>query len=125
MEDYYRSMANIQNAAMAREADRHAAQVALPSLLSGGATWLALKRAIHDLVGRAPKDHDVLILIGDVAVMEAEFIEPHSFLFHGINQDGHRTVIVAHYTQVWARVIYRPKQGPSRVITGFTNEPSA
>ena len=116
---------HLEAAKTARQAEAHAAQVALPSLLSGDATWFALKRAVDDLVGHAPQDHDVLILVGDVAVLEAEFIEPHTFLFHGVNQDGHRTGIVAHYTQVVARIIYRPKQGPTRVVTGFAPTASA
>ena len=120
MDDILDTFNQLEAAKFARQADAHEAQVALPSLLSGDATWFALKRAIDSLVSCAPQDHDVLILVGDVAVLEAEFIEPHTFLFHGINQDGHRTGIVVHYTQVQARIIYRPKAAPNRVITVFS-----
>ena len=60
-----------------RKAEAQTAQIALPSLLSGDATWFALKREIDRLVSSVPQDHDVLILVGDVTVLEAEFIEPH------------------------------------------------
>ena len=96
---------------------QHDAQVAMPGLLSGGASFDALKRAVHDLVSLAPKDCDVLIFVEDVAVLKARFIKPHTFLFEGIDKNGHHTAIVTHFTQLKARVIYRPKTGPSRWIT--------
>jgi hypothetical protein len=101
------------------------AQVLLPHLLSGDATWTALRMAVDDLVSRAPQDHDVLLQVFDLAVHEAQFIEPHTFLFEGIGQDGNRAGIVCHFTQVIARVVYLPQSGPNRVITGFSNAPSA
>jgi hypothetical protein len=52
-------------------------------------------------------------------VLEARYIEPHTFLFKGVGQDGNRAGIVCHFTQIVARVVYLPKRGPSRVITGF------
>lgn len=107
-----------------REHKRYAAQIALPHLLSGDATWVALKRAVEDLISRAPQDNDVLLQIFDLAVLEAQFIEPHTFLFEGTDQDGNRSGLVCHFTQVVARVVYLPKRGPSRVITGFSNAPS-
>ena len=33
--------------------------------------------------------------------------------------DGNQAGIVCHFTQLVARVVYLPKRGPSRVITGF------
>jgi hypothetical protein len=108
----------------AREAEPEATPVALASLHPGEATWFALKRTVDELAGRAPQDHDVLMLVGDVAVLEVKFIEPHTFIFQGIDQEGQRTGIVVHYTQVQARVVARPKLGLSRVITGFAAMPS-
>jgi hypothetical protein len=108
-----------------REYQRYAAQIALPKLLSGEATWLALKRAVDDLVRLAPQDHDVLVCVGDVSVHKIEFIEPHTLLFEGLDQNGHRTGLVIHFSQLNARVVYLPKRGPSRVITGFAPEQSA
>jgi hypothetical protein len=90
----------------------------------GESTWCALKRAVANLATRVPDDHDVLVLIGDVAVLEAEFNEPHTFLFCGINSDGAHTAVVAHYTQVLARIVCRPKLGLRRVMTGFVSSGS-
>jgi len=89
-------------------------------LLSGDATWLALECAVNDLVRSAPQDHDVLIQVGNVSVTKARFIKPHTFLFEGVDQDGHRTGLVMHFSQVRAHVIYLPKRGADRVITGFS-----
>jgi hypothetical protein len=106
------------------------AQIILPHLLSGEATFIAMKRAVDDLVSRAPQDHDIFILMDDFSVLEARFIEPHTFLFEGFDQDGHRAGMVCHFSQIKVRVIYRPKRDEtrivSRVIHGFNpNAPSA
>jgi hypothetical protein len=110
---------------IARQAEAHEAQVALPPLLSGDATWCALKFAVDELRRLAPDDHDVFIQVGDIAVLEARFVEPHTFLFKGINQDGHRTSIVTHFSQLHARIVYHPKRGPVRRVIGFSQDPSA
>jgi hypothetical protein len=57
-------------------------------------------------------------------VLEARYIEPHTFLFQGVGQDGNRAGIVCHFTQVVAKVVYLPRRGPSRVITGFATTSS-
>jgi len=88
-------------------------------LLSGDATWVALERAVNDLVSRAPQDHDILLQVRDISVLQAQFIKPHTFLFEGIDSDGNRTAIVMHFSQVEARVVYRPRRNSERVITGF------
>jgi hypothetical protein len=88
-------------------------------LLSGDATLAGLKSAVDHLVGTAPQDHDVLILVDDLYVLNVTFIEPHTFLFEGVNLDGHQAARVIHFSQVQVSVIYRPKLGTSRVITGF------
>jgi hypothetical protein len=108
---------------MAREAKEHAALVSLPALLSGDSTWRALQCAIEDLLKIAPEDHDVLIQVGDIAVHEAQFFAPHTLLFQGVNPDGHETCIVSHYSQLQARIVYLPKRGENRRITGFSPEP--
>jgi hypothetical protein len=114
-----------KNLAGGREYQRFAAQIALPKLLSGEAIWLALQRAVDDLVRLAPQDHDVLVCVGDVSIDKIEFIEPHTFLFKGFGQNGHRTALIIHFSQLAARIVYLPKRGPSRVITGFAPEKSA
>jgi hypothetical protein len=88
-------------------------------LLSGDATWLALQTAVHALERTAPSDCDVLLQVGELAVMEAQFLEPHAFLFGGFTTDGHRAWKVMHFTQVAMGATYLPKRGPSRVVTGF------
>ena len=103
----------------------HAAEIIRGELSSrfhsGEPTWLALKRSVDELVGRVPQDHDVLLQVSDVSVLKAEFIAPHTFFFEGINQNGHHTGMVIHFSKLDARVVYLPKRGPSRVITGFAD----
>ena len=99
-----------------------AAQEQQRRLLSGDATWQALKQAVHQLSGTAPKDHDVVLRVGDLSILEARYIEPHSFLFRGLSDDGNMSWIVIHFSQVVFRVIHRARQIPERprVITGFS-----
>src|SRR2546426_12108946 len=62
----------------------HAAEIIRQELQarshSGLFTWVALQRAIRDICRVAPEDHDVVILVDDVVVYNAEFLAPHSFL---------------------------------------------
>lgn len=90
---------------------------------SGAATWVALKCAVDDLSKIAPEDHDVMIQVGNISVVNARFIEPHSFLLEGLNQSGHRTWLVIHFTQLHASIVYLPKRVAEapRIITGFSN----
>ena len=91
-------------------------------LMSGEATFTALKEAVAYLVGTAPKDHDVVIYAFDIFVVEVRFLQPHTFLFRGFDRDRNPASVVVHYSQMAARVVYLPKRGPERVITGFAIE---
>ena len=90
--------------------------------LSGNAAFIALKQAVNEIVARAPKDNDVLVHAFNISVREISYIEPHTFLFSGFNQDGHDTSVVAHFSQVVAHIVYLPKKGPERIITGFSRQ---
>src|SRR5271154_5701770 len=90
------------------------------SLLSGRATFDALIQATQELCRLAPDDSDVMVLVGDVEVVQVRFIEPHTLSFEGFKEDGQRTWIVQHFSQLNARVVYHPKRGTSRIITGFS-----
>jgi hypothetical protein len=99
------------------------AQISMPSLLSGDPTWLALVQSVEDLTRVAPQDHDVFLVAEDIFVLKAEFLRPHSFRFEGLNQDGHRTWVIVHFSQLKARVVYLPKRDAAapRIITGFAD----
>jgi hypothetical protein len=90
--------------------------------LSGDAVFAALKKAVDDLKCAAPKDHDVLVQAFDISVVEVRYIEPHTLLLSGFNQEGNHTAVVAHFSQLVAHVVYLPKRGPERVVTGFWKE---
>ena len=95
-------------------------------LMSGHATWAAMQSAVEHLRRIAPKDHDVFVIVGNVTVFETYFLEPHTFLFEGINNDGDHTWIGLHFSQLAFAVVHRPKQKPEPVITGFCpHAPSA
>jgi hypothetical protein len=87
--------------------------------LSGESSFLALKQAVHELRRTAPEDHDVLIEAFNLFVREVQYIKPHSLLFRGVDNDGHDSVAICHFSQLVARVTYRPKRAAIRIITGF------
>lgn len=91
----------------------------LSHFLSGEAAFEALKREVDILVHLAPADHDVLIHAFGIAVRQVRFVEPHTLLFRGVNDEGHDTSVIAHFTQLVARIVYLPTQGPRRIVTGF------
>lgn len=105
----------------------HAAEVIRQELqlrfLSGERTWQALIKSVEELRRVAPQDHDVLIVTDDIRVIKADFLRPHSFRFEGFDQNGHRTGVVVHFSQLKARVVYLPRRDASvpRVITGFAD----
>src|SRR6266571_2310263 len=74
----------------------------LSHLLSGQATFDALTSAVQELSRLAPDDCDVLVQVGDIFVLKASFVEPHTFSFEGLNKDGHRTWVVIHFSQLAA-----------------------
>jgi hypothetical protein len=88
--------------------------------LSGEAAFNALQQAVDELVQSAPKNHDVLIEAFGIFVREVKYINPHTFIFCGNDDQGHETSVVCHFSQLVARVVYLPKRGKSRVITGFS-----
>jgi hypothetical protein len=89
--------------------------------LSGDAAFSALKQAVEELTRSAPEDCDVLIRAFNITVREVRYVKPHTLLFRGLTDDGHDTWVVCHFSQLVAQVVYLPKAGPSRVITGFAN----
>ena len=94
---------------------------AMRGLMSAEATFSALISAVNQLSRSAPKDHDVLIHAFGISITQVRYVQPHTFIFEGFNSEGHTTTAVCHYSQLVAHVVYIPKRGPSRVITGFSN----
>jgi hypothetical protein len=92
----------------------------LAPYLSGRSAFDALKVAVDDIASTAPQDHDVVIIAHDIFVSQVGFREPHTLIFKGVTKDGHRTGIVCHFSQLLVRVVYIPKRGPNRIITGFS-----
>jgi hypothetical protein len=88
--------------------------------MSGEAAFAALREAVNELTGCAPKDHDVLIHAFNIAVHEVRFLKPHALLFRGMDADGRVTFAVCHFSQLVAHIVYAPKQGEKRIITGFS-----
>ncbi len=86
---------------------------------SGEASFGALKQAVEEIVRLAPEDHDVLIEAFNILVAEIRYVKPHTFIFSGLNNDGHNTSVVCHYSQLLAHVVYLPKRQPERKIIGF------
>lgn len=105
-----------------RKKDAENAQIQIPQMLSGAATWIALQQSVDDLVKEVPDGHDVLLLVNGIKVETSHFLQPHTFRFDGYGDDGLKTSMVCHFSQVVARVVYAPQMGPKRIITGFGND---
>src|SRR6266478_4778992 len=82
----------------ARANTSYEAQVALPRLLSGDATFAALAQAVEDLRNSVPQDHDVLIQAFGVIVTQVRYVEPHTFVFSGFDPEGHETFVACHFS---------------------------
>ena len=82
--------------------------------------FASLKIAVDDFRTTAPDDHDTLIEFRGILVEFVQLIEPDTLVFKGFDEDGHRTHIISHFSQVVARAENRPKRGPVRIITGFS-----
>lgn len=93
-------------------------------LLSGEALFVALVTAVNELAKSAPAEHDVMIQAFGLSVTDVRFVEPHALIFHGYDDARNQSFAVAHFTQVVARVVYLPKRGPDKVLTGFAREPA-
>jgi hypothetical protein len=106
-----------------RACELYESQNVLTHPFSGAATYDALISAVQELSRIAPDDCDVFVKVGNLCVLKARFVEPHTFSFEGFNPEGHHSWMVLHFSQLRASVIYLPKRGPSRVITGFSNDP--
>jgi len=95
-------------------------------LMSGDAVFEALQRAISDLSKSAPADCDVLICAFDLTVTNVRYVEPHTFIFEGFDGESHPAFAACHFSQLVAHIIYVPKRGPERIITGFSvDKPSS
>jgi hypothetical protein len=94
-----------------------------PDIAPGGeATFVALKNSLEELRSRAPEDCDVLVQFHDISVVDVVIKKPDALIFSGLDCDGHDAFIVAHFSQVAAKIVYRKKVGPERVVTGFWRE---
>lgn len=89
-------------------------------LMSGDATYSALQDAINRILDIASKDHDVVIEAFGIFVTDVRFHSPHTFIFNGLNEKNEKTSVVVHYSQIIARIAYKPKSGAKRIITGFS-----
>lgn len=76
--------------------------------------------AVEQLRRIAPKDHDVVVKVANVTVIKTYFIEPHAFLFDGVNDVGEDTWIGLHFSQLIFAVIHRPKFRAEPVIITFS-----
>lgn len=92
-------------------------------MLSGDALYVALVASVEELAKSAPAEHDVLVRAFGLVVTEVHLREPHAFIFHGYNDAGHQSFVVAHFSQVVATVVYLPKRGPEKILTGFWRDP--
>jgi len=94
--------------------------VDIPRLIGGEPTFIALKDALKLACEDAPDDCDIFIRAFNIFVKEVRFCEPHTFLFCGFDSEGNNSFVIAHFSQLVACVVYVPKKGKERVLTGFS-----
>jgi hypothetical protein len=97
---------------------------AMRRLMSADATFYALLESVKRLTKSAPKDHDILVQAFGISITQVQYAGPHTLVFEGFNDEGNTSFVVCHFSQLIAHVIFTPKRGPSRVITGFAGAPS-
>ncbi len=95
---------------------------AMRGLMSGEATFIALIQAVKDLTAAVPKENDILISAFGINVLKVRYIEPHTFLFEGFDDEGRAAFAACHFSQLVAHIIYLPKRGAERVVTGFAEQ---
>jgi len=91
----------------------------LSHYLTGEAAFTALKEAVAALKATALEGHDILIEAFGITVWDVRYFEPHTLLLRGRDEQGRDTSVVAHFSQLVARVVYLPKHASESVITGF------
>src|SRR5579862_5505046 len=94
----------------------------IQGMLSGKATFEAMEKAIRLLAQSAPPENDVIIIAFNVSVKNVEYIDPHTFVFDGLNHEGQRTLAICHFSQLVSHAICRLKAvaAEARIITGFS-----
>ena len=90
--------------------------------VTGEASFIALKQAVDELTSTAPESHDILILGYNLSIREVRYIEPHTFLFSGFDNEGNNAFVVIHFSQLLVHVVHLPKQKEERHIVGFNIE---
>lgn len=94
-------------------------------LMSGDAAYAALQVSVDGLLRSAPADHDVLIQAFGLEVLNVKYIAPHTFVFEGLDGEGHAAFAACHFSQLVAHVVFIPKRGADRVVTGFAKTDAA
>jgi hypothetical protein len=62
---------------------------AMKSLMNGDASFSALIQAVEQLSKSAPADHDVLISAFNISVVKVRYVQPHTFIFEGFDDESH------------------------------------
>lgn len=92
----------------------------LPEFFNGWAMFRTLKDTVDYFVRTASEDHDIVVRVLNIRITEVGFIKPHTLLLRGFTEEGHDASVITHFSQLSAVVVSVPKQGPERVITGFS-----
>lgn len=86
--------------------------------LTGGAAALAgLQYALEQLSSLPAKDCDTLVKAYDVTVSEVSLLKPDTLLLTGVDDHGADVVVLVHYTQLIAHIVFLPMKGEVPVVT--------
>jgi hypothetical protein len=88
-------------------------------LSSGQSMFESLNVAIQNVNSLTSENYDISISVFGITANNVKFVFPYTLIFEGADDCGSRTVVVAHYTQVVATTILKPKMRERNVIPGF------
>jgi len=86
--------------------------------LTGGAAALAgLQYTLEQLSRLAAKNSDTLVKAYGATVSEVSLLKPDTLLLTGVDDDGADVVVLVHYTQLIAHIVFLPMKGEVPVVT--------
>jgi len=86
--------------------------------LTGGAAALAgLQYALEQLSRLPAKDCDTLVKAYGAIVSEVSLLKPDTLLLTGVDDNGADVVVLVHYTQLIAHIVFLPMKGEVPIVT--------
>lgn len=93
----------------------------IEKLLSGESVFTALQKAVTEVNAHTSEDFDIVVEAFELTIDKIKFFYPHTLMLSGHYADGSSATVIAHYSQVVAKVEAKKKRQLNRVVTGFAD----